>query len=175
MSVEWCFGCQDCRSYNLHKDFAVHHLIGLSCVFEFPPESIDLFFLSDQFEVVHLKQLILFYLLPGDLILQSVDQFGTKLEGDYMTTGFALYFCQEIIEPILDQVKNYSRQQAIELLEECFKILFYRDSRAGNTLRMVYLEKKGNDVEFGEVDKTILGNWTYDRFLNVGNETIYTK
>lgn len=111
-------------------------------------------------------------------VLYSVDQFGTLLKGDYMLTGMAQYFCNAIIEP--SYPKNYndlSLEQAVKLLEDSFRCLFYRDTRAGNYIKFVVMEAKaGNEIPHYETFERLLkSEWNYDRFLAQANEKIYLE
>ena len=64
----------------------------------------------------------------GKKYLASVDLFGTLIENTHIVTGFANYLCKPIIS-------NYYREDMTEkevkqILEECFKVLYYRDCGA---------------------------------------------
>ena len=64
----------------------------------------------------------------GKSYLGYVDHIGTVIDMDYVLTGFAGYFCQPII------TNNWKADMdlvgAIKIMEDCFRVLFYRDKRA---------------------------------------------
>jgi len=108
----------------------------------------------------------------GNLVLYNVDQFGTKLEGSYFATGMSGYFVNPVIErelPKKDVV--FTRKQAIDLLEKCFKVLYHRDTRAGSNIKYAYLELDNNNtLVYGDLEKSFKGNWNFENFRNPQNE-----
>jgi 20S proteasome subunit beta 7 len=62
--------------------------------------------------------------------LGEVDMYGTYLEDDFLVGGYAHYFCKVLLthkwRPDLEEL------EAIQLLEECMRVLFYRDTRASD-------------------------------------------
>jgi len=108
----------------------------------------------------------------GNTVLFSVDQFGTKLQSDYFVTGFGAYFCSPIIEPELPKPGQvFTRKQALDCLEKCFKVIYYRDCKAGNNIKYSYLEKdSNNNLVFDEVEKSFKGNWSFEQFRTQTNE-----
>lgn len=107
-------------------------------------------------------------------VLYGIDQFGTLLTADYMLMGMAQYFCHSIIAPLYP--KNYeemTRDQAIALIEDCFRTLFYRDTRAGNNIKFGVMEVKDGMAVYDEFERLIKTEWNYERFLSQANEKIY--
>jgi 20S proteasome subunit beta 7 len=108
----------------------------------------------------------------GTPVLYSVDQFGTKLESNYFATGMGNYFSQSIIEPELPKNGEvFTRRQAIDLLEKCFKVIYYRDCRAGNNIKYAYLERdSSNNLVYEEQERYFKGNWSHEHFRNSTND-----
>jgi 20S proteasome subunit beta 7 len=111
----------------------------------------------------------------GKPTLFSLDQFGTLLKGDYMLVGMAQYFCNAIIAPEYPlDYENFTRDQAVNLLERCFETLFYRDTRAGNNIKFSFMEFRGTGIPvYEEFQKTLKTQWNYERFVKQANEKIY--
>lgn len=108
----------------------------------------------------------------GSLVLFNIDQFGTKLQGDYFATGFGNYFLQKIIEDELKANNNsLSRRQAIDLVEKCFKVMYQKDCKAGNSIVISYLER-GNEgiINYDELEKSFKGDWEFAQFRTLTNE-----
>ncbi len=109
-------------------------------------------------------------------VLFSVDQFGTLLTADYMLVGMAQYFCHSIIAPVYPpNFEQLSREDAIALIKECFKVLFYRDTRAGNNIKFGLIEVKSGIPVYDEFESVIPTEWNYEKFLTQANEKIYLE
>lgn len=110
----------------------------------------------------------------GKPTLSSIDQFGTLLTANYMPVGMAQYFCNSIIAPEYPaNYEDFSRDQAIQLIQKCFEVLFYRDTRAGNNIKFGFLEKRDEGYEYHEAQIELKTQWNYERFRNQANERIY--
>lgn len=108
--------------------------------------------------------------------LYSIDQFGTILKGDYLLVGMAQYFCHAILHPQFPaDVANLTKEQSIVLIEDCFRTLFYRDTRAGNQIKFGILLNAAGEVKYEEIVKELKSEWDYDRFLKQANEKIYME
>jgi 20S proteasome subunit beta 7 len=111
-------------------------------------------------------------------ILASVDQFGTLLEAKYLVTGLGHYFCNSILSvEYTKPTEELTRGEAIEMLEKCFRVLFYRDSRNGNTIKFGCMEydNQTNSPVYVEEIKTLSTKWDYNHFMNASNEFFYLK
>ncbi len=108
----------------------------------------------------------------GNIVLYSIDQFGTKLEGNYFTSSYGSYFCPPIIEPhIPKDNKTLSRREAINLLEKCFKVLYYKDCRGANNIKYAYLEKDENgNLVYDELERSFKGEWQFEQFKTLSND-----
>jgi 20S proteasome subunit beta 7 len=108
--------------------------------------------------------------------LYSIDQFGTILKGDYMLAGMAQYFCNAILHPKYPgNYETLERDQALFLIEDCFRTLFYRDTRAGNQIKYGILFEENGQVKYEEIVRELKSNWDYERFLKQANEKIYME
>lgn len=108
----------------------------------------------------------------GNTFLNSVDQFGTKYSNNYLYTGFATYFAG----PILDNSRakdsaNLSKENAIALINEVFRVLFYRDANAGNHINYGIFEKdESNEIKFSTTSEKIQTNWEHELFKTSHNQ-----
>mmetsp|Transcript_65335 Transcript_65335/g.147400 ORF Transcript_65335/g.147400 Transcript_65335/m.147400 type:complete len:251 (+) Transcript_65335:87-839(+) len=77
----------------------------------------------------------------GKSFLGSVDLIGTAYTDDFLATGFGSY----LAIPILRKKwrPDMEEGEARELLEECLRILFYRDCRALNKIRIAKATAEG--------------------------------
>lgn len=63
----------------------------------------------------------------GKSYLGYVDLYGTLYEDDYVATGYGSYLAVPLLREKANP--NMSEAEAVRLLEECMRILFYRDCR----------------------------------------------
>ena len=101
-------------------------------------------------------------------VLYSVDQFGTKYTADYLVSGFALYFAGPIIDKHLGS--SLSKQKALALLEDVFKVLFYRDASAGDRIYFGILEDVDGVPQFDLLKKKLETKWEYEMFSGHQNQ-----
>jgi len=67
-------------------------------------------------------------------LLGLVDKIGTTYEDKYIATGLGLHLALPIMRKKYRH--NMSEEEARDLLEDCMKVLFYRDSRASNRIQI---------------------------------------
>jgi 20S proteasome subunit beta 7 len=110
----------------------------------------------------------------GDVVLMQVDPFGTFLTGNYFTTAFANYFACSLLRNEYPKNPNeLTKEQAMNLIRKCFEVLFYRDSKAGDEIQYIVLEKVGNNQLKTEDGVFKLDTkWEYKQFMQ-GNEKSY--
>jgi 20S proteasome subunit beta 7 len=98
----------------------------------------------------------------GSAFLGSVDYIGTAYEDDFLATGFGSY----LAIPLLRKKwrPDIEEGEARQLLEECLRILFYRDCRALNRIRIA----KCNDEGVFISDPYVLGtSWDSASFATI--------
>ena len=61
----------------------------------------------------------------GQLFIGWSNSQGLKQECNWIATGFANYFCQVLLET--NWRPDMTLQQAKELLDQCFKVMFWRE------------------------------------------------
>lgn len=77
----------------------------------------------------------------GEKFLGYVDLYGTYLELDYITTGFARHLCGHIINTTWN--KDCDLATALGVLEQCFKALFVKNCPAREEMAVVVLDQAG--------------------------------
>ena len=110
----------------------------------------------------------------GEVVLMQVDPFGTFLNGNYFTTAFANYFACSLLRNEYPKNPNeLTKDKAMNLLRKCFEVLFYRDSKAGDEIQFICLERDDNDQLKAEDGVFKLDTkWEYKQFMQ-GNEKNY--
>jgi hypothetical protein len=85
----------------------------------------------------------------GKPFLGSVDLIGTAYEDEFLATGFGSY----LAIPILRKKWHADMEEgeARELLEECLRVLFYRDCRALNRIRIAKATAEGTIISMSRV------------------------
>ena len=110
----------------------------------------------------------------GEAVLMQIDPFGTFLNGNYFTTAFANYFaCSLLRNEYPKNPKELTKEKAKQLILKCFEVLFYRDSKAGDTIQYICLEKDENEQLAMERQVVKLKTkWEHKQFMQ-GNEKNY--
>ena len=111
----------------------------------------------------------------GEMRLNSIDQFGTLLSGNYFTTSYSSYFSHAILREEYPQDPNeLTKEKAIDIIKKCFSVLFYRQKTAGDEILIKCLEKKGNEqFQCDEQIVKLVTNWDFDEMKNYANEKYY--
>lgn len=74
-----------------------------------------------------------------ECFLGLVDKIGTTYEDNYITTGFGSYLALPILREKWSA--DLSEGEARALLEDCMRVLFYRDCRALNRIQIAKVTK----------------------------------
>jgi 20S proteasome subunit beta 7 len=73
--------------------------------------------------------------------------------------------------PDEESAKKLSREQAVDVIKECMKVLFYRDARSLDTYSIAVITKEG--VELKEDEKLEEQSWAFaDRIKGYGTQTV---
>ena len=86
--------------------------------------------------------------------LASVDLLGTTFESPSLATGFGSHLAQPLMRkkvPTEAEAKKLSREEAVSIVKECMKVLFYRDARSMDRYSIAVIERgaaaEGSDAE----------------------------
>lgn len=93
----------------------------------------------------------------GSPFLGYVDRLGVAYEETAVATGYGAYIARPLMEKELDNNDRLlTRAEAVRLLQECLKILYYRDSRAINKYEIAVITDEGIDIASNQTLET---NW----------------
>ncbi|KAF2015937.1 proteasome component PRE4 [Aaosphaeria arxii CBS 175.79] len=112
--------------------------------------------------------------LDGDSkpFLASADLLGTTFSSPTLATGFGAHLAQPILRrtiPDEASVENVSQEEAVELVKESMKVLFYRDARSMDKYSIAVITKDG--VELKESEKLENQSWAFaERIRGYGTQ-----
>jgi len=92
----------------------------------------------------------------GKPFLGYIDKIGAAYVDDSITTGYGSHMARPLIRKALDSGENLSRVDAVKLLMDCMKILYYRDARAINKFEIALITDEGVVIESNMTTDT---NW----------------
>jgi len=95
--------------------------------------------------------------------LASVDLLGTTFSSPTLATGFGAHLAQPLLRKMVASeadVENIGREQAIEAVKECMKVLFYRDARSLDKYSIAVVTKEGG-VELKENEQLEGQSWAF--------------
>lgn len=80
----------------------------------------------------------------GKLFLGYVDLLGTSYEASSIATGYGAYIAQPLLRRALDGRENVMEyEEALKVVEDCMRVLFYRDARSLNKIRVAVVDASG--------------------------------
>ncbi|KAF2178498.1 proteasome endopeptidase complex, beta subunit [Zopfia rhizophila CBS 207.26] len=94
--------------------------------------------------------------------LASADLLGTTFAAPTLATGFGAHLAQPILRrtvPDEASVQNVSKDEAVRLVKECMKVLFYRDARSLDKYSIAVITKEG--VELKQDEKLENQSWAF--------------
>lgn len=101
----------------------------------------------------------------GKSFLGYVDLLGTTYQAPTLATGFASHFAQPLLREAYEKRQEQgkrgekegellSRQEAEAVLDECMKVLFYRDARSINKYQIATITNEGIEVSASKENQT---------------------
>ncbi|KAL8855736.1 MAG: hypothetical protein Q9178_007607 [Gyalolechia marmorata] len=107
--------------------------------------------------------------------LSSVDLLGTTFSSPTLATGFGAHLAQPLLRKVVDddaQVKVVTREQAVNAVKECMKVLFYRDARSLDKYSIAVITK-GAGVELKEDEQLENQSWAFAEMIKgYGTQTV---
>lgn len=80
----------------------------------------------------------------GKTFLGYVDLKGTTYESTTMATGFGAYIALPLLRKAVEgKEKEITEEQAIKLMDDCMRVLFYRDARSLNKIQRATVTAAG--------------------------------
>ncbi|GJJ14284.1 hypothetical protein Clacol_008548 [Clathrus columnatus] len=91
----------------------------------------------------------------GKSFLAYVDLLGTTYQSPSIATGYGAYIAIPLLRKVVDgREKDVTEEQARHILEECMKVLYYRDARSLNKYQIAKITKDGIEITDGLSSKT---------------------
>ncbi|KAF2435107.1 proteasome endopeptidase complex, beta subunit [Tothia fuscella] len=104
--------------------------------------------------------------------LASVDLLGTTFSSPSLATGYGAHLAQPIMRKLVpdeEAVKGISKEQAVDVVKECMKVLFYRDARSMDGYSIAVISKEG--IEIKENEKLENQSWQFaERIRGYGTQ-----
>ncbi|XDG06863.1 hypothetical protein ABKA04_006478 [Annulohypoxylon sp. FPYF3050] len=110
----------------------------------------------------------------GSPFLAAADLLGTTFTSPSLATGYGSMLAQPIMRkyvPDEASVANVTQQQAVDVIRECMKVLFYRDARSLDSYSLAIVTKDG--ITLSESEKLENQSWAFaDRIKGYGTQTV---
>ncbi|QUC18193.1 uncharacterized protein UV8b_02434 [Ustilaginoidea virens] len=110
----------------------------------------------------------------GTPFLAATDLLGTTYSSPSLATGFGAMLAQPIMRryaPDEESAAKLTRQEAVNVIKECMKVLFYRDARSLDSYSLAVVTKDG--VDMSEDEKLENQSWAFaDRIKGYGTQTV---
>lgn len=107
--------------------------------------------------------------------LRSIDLLGTTFSSPTLATGFGAHLAQPLLRKLAEKesdVANVTRDAAVQAIQECMKVLFYRDARSIDSYSLAILEK-GQKVEIRKGQKLEHQSWAFaDTIRGYGTQVV---
>jgi len=106
--------------------------------------------------------------------LASVDLRGTSFTSPSLATGFGAALAQPIMRKYAatdEDAARLTRDQAVDVIKECMKVLFYRDARSLDRYSIAVVTKEGIDLK--ENEQLEKQSWAFaERIKGYGTQTV---
>lgn len=106
--------------------------------------------------------------------LAAADLLGTTYSAPSLATGFGAMLAQPILRRLVpdeESARNLSRDDAVQAVKECMKVLFYRDARSMDRYSLAVVTKHG--VELSTDEKLENQSWAFaERIRGYGTQTV---
>lgn len=105
--------------------------------------------------------------------LASADLLGTTFSSPTLATGFGSHLAQPLLRKLMpndeESVKDVTKEEAVNAVKECMKVLFYRDARSLDKYSIAVVTKDG--VELKEDEKLEDQSWAFaDQIRGYGTQ-----
>jgi 20S proteasome subunit beta 7 len=105
--------------------------------------------------------------------LASADLLGTTFSSPTLATGFGAHLAQPLLRKLMPNdeasVKDVTQEMAVKAVQDCMKVLFYRDARSLDRYSIAVVTKDGVDLK--EDEKLEDQNWAFaDRIRGYGTQ-----
>lgn len=86
--------------------------------------------------------------------LGYVDKIGTAYVSNTVASGYGSYIALPLMREAYEKNEKMTEAEALELIEKCLKVLFYRDARSLNRYEVAIVTKDGARIEGPKSAKT---------------------
>ena len=105
--------------------------------------------------------------------LASADLLGTTFSSPTLATGFGAHLAQPLLRRLMpndeESVKDVTKEQAVDAVRACMKVLFYRDARSMDKYSIAVITKDGVDLK--EDEKLENQSWAFaDQIRGYGTQ-----
>lgn len=100
--------------------------------------------------------------------LGYVDLHGTSFEDETVATGYGAYIARPLLRKAYRD--NLTSEEAKSILEDCMRVLYYRDARSINKLQMCNINKDG--VQISD-PYSVQSYWAYLEHPSRKNQIVY--
>ncbi|KEG11441.1 proteasome beta 7 subunit [Trypanosoma grayi] len=97
----------------------------------------------------------------GEPFLGGVDDVGTQWTDDCVATGYAAHMALPLLRQALEKPGGLSREEAMAVVKDCLRVLFYRECRAINKFQIADATNDG--VMIGEPFE-VETKWEYNDY-----------
>ncbi|KAG6004194.1 hypothetical protein E4U21_001335 [Claviceps maximensis] len=110
----------------------------------------------------------------GAPFLAAADLLGTTYSSPSLATGFGAMLAQPVMRryaPDEETAAKLTREEAVNVIRECMKVLFYRDARSLDSYSLAVVTKDG--VEIMENEKLENQSWAFAEIIKgYGTQTV---
>lgn len=89
----------------------------------------------------------------GKPFLSSADLLGTTFSAPALATGFGAHLAVPILRRLFPEdmpIETITKEQAVDAVKQCMKVLFYRDARSSDKYSIAAVTKEGVDLKENE-------------------------
>lgn len=106
--------------------------------------------------------------------LAAADLLGSTYSAPSLATGFGSMLAQPIMRrhvPDEESTQNLTREDAVKIVRECMKVLYYRDARSLDKFSLAVVTKDG--VEISTDEQLEAQSWAFaERIRGYGTQTV---
>lgn len=103
-----------------------------------------------------------------ELVLKHVDLLGVEYSSPTLATGFGNHLAIPLLRKKVeteDDVKNLSKEDAIQTVKDCMKVLFYRDARSWDKYSLCVIEKSTKTINIEKNVKVEDMKWKFAQHI----------
>ena len=85
--------------------------------------------------------------VTGEKLLGCVDIHGTTWQSSTLATGFGAYLAQPLLRKAVEGKETVlTQEQASKIMDDCLRVLYYRDARSLNKYQKAVITKDGVSI-----------------------------